>query len=140
VIDWVSCPWQVLFSLFASWPDHLEEGTIHPTTSRCRKKLQLYIAAYHPRNVGQVFLASSSALFSAMRSFIPKFGVAVEPEVEQSVRSADNTDKEVGIRTQDVSTERGSDEISAEAQPGVQKIEAITKVWSKTHLVTAYIM
>ena len=75
-----------------------------------------------------------------MRSFIPKFGVAFEPEVEQSAQSADDTDKEVGVRTQNVPTESGSDEISTEAQPGVQKIEAITKVWSKTHLATAYIM
>jgi hypothetical protein len=32
------------------------------------------------------------------------------------------------------------DSISKEAQPGVQKAEATTSAWSKSHLITAYIM
>ena len=69
-----------------------------------------------------------------MRSFLStqKVNGEVEGVTEQST---DDTDKEVGIKNQDVSTDSDTDEISADAQPGVQDIEAVTKVWSKTHLV-----
>jgi hypothetical protein len=79
------------------------------------------------------------ALFAAMRSFLStqKVNGEVEGVTEQST---DDTDKEVGVNNQDVSTDSDTDEISADAQPGVQDIEAVTKVWSKTHLVFAYIM
>jgi hypothetical protein len=30
--------------------------------------------------------------------------------------------------------------ISADAQAGIQKVEAITKVWSKKALITAYVL
>jgi hypothetical protein len=76
-----------------------------------------------------------------MRSFLsskPHSG-----EVEAATQHpANETDKEVGIKNQDVPTdsETDADEISLDAQPGVQNIEAITKVWSRTHLVIAYIM
>jgi hypothetical protein len=74
-----------------------------------------------------------------MRSFLSskKFNRDVQAVAEQS---AEDADKEVGIKNQDVPTDSDTDEISADAQPGVQDIEAITKVWSKTHLVLAYIM
>lgn len=74
-----------------------------------------------------------------MRSFLStqKVNGEVEGVTEQST---DNTEKEVGVKSQDVSTDSDTDEISADAQPGVQDIEAVTKVWSKTHLVFAYIM
>lgn len=74
-----------------------------------------------------------------MRSFLStqKVNGEVEGVTEQST---DNTEKEVGVKNQDVSTDSDTDEISADAQPGVQDIEAVTKVWSKTHLVFAYIM
>ncbi|KAE9372653.1 MFS general substrate transporter [Stipitochalara longipes BDJ] len=64
-------------------------------------------------------------------------------EVEAATeRSPDGADKEFGVKNQDVPTDSDTDadEISLDAQPGVQNIEAITKVWSKTHLVIAYIM
>jgi hypothetical protein len=74
-----------------------------------------------------------------MRSFLPSknHGGEVEAVREQS---ADDTDKETGANAQDVSSDSDGDQISVDAQPGVQNIEAITKVWSKTHLVIAYIM
>lgn len=74
-----------------------------------------------------------------MRSFLStqKVNGEVEGVTEQS---PDDTDKEVGVKNQDVSTDSDTDEISVDAQPGVQDIEAVTKVWSKTHLVFAYIM
>lgn len=74
-----------------------------------------------------------------MRSFLST--QKVNGEVEGvTERSTDDTDKEVGVKNQDVSTDSDTDEISVDAQPGVQDIEAVTKVWSKTHLVLAYIM
>jgi hypothetical protein len=79
------------------------------------------------------------ALFAAMRSFLST--QKVNGEVEGVTKqSTDDTDKEVGVKNRDVSTDSDTDEISADAQPGVQDIEAVTKVWSKTHLVFAYIM
>jgi hypothetical protein len=74
-----------------------------------------------------------------MRSFLFPKNHGGEPDgvIEQS---ADDTDKEVGVKAQDVPSDSDSDAISADAQPGVQDIEAITKVWSKTHLVMAYMM
>ena len=74
-----------------------------------------------------------------MRSFLStqKVNGEVEGVTEQSTG---DTDKEVGVKNQDVSTDSDTDEISVDAQPGVQDIEAVTKVWSKTHLVLAYIM
>jgi hypothetical protein len=79
--------------------------------------------------------------FEAMRSFLSS--KPPNDEVEAATQhSADDTDKEVGVKNQDVPTdsETDADEISLNAQPGVQNIEAITKVWSRTHLVIAYIM
>jgi hypothetical protein len=72
-----------------------------------------------------------------MKSLLTKLGGEVGPVAEQS---GDDTVKEVGVRAQDVPTDSDSDEISTNAQAGVQTIEAITKVWSKTHLIMAYIM
>jgi hypothetical protein len=79
------------------------------------------------------------ALLAVMRSFLStqKVNGEVEGVTEQST---DDTEKEVGVKNQDVSTDSDTDEISVDAQPGVQDIEAVTKVWSKTHLVFAYIM
>jgi hypothetical protein len=79
------------------------------------------------------------ALFATMRSFLSPKNHEGGPEavIEQS---ADDTDKEVGVKSQDVPSDSDSDAISEDAQRGVQNIEAITKVWSKTHLVIAYVM
>lgn len=44
-----------------------------------------------------------------------------------------------GSSNQDMS-DYYEDIIHKEAQPGVQKIEATTQVWSKKHLLAAYIM
>lgn len=75
-----------------------------------------------------------------MKSFLPKFGSGND-DVEQVVNhSSDDMSKDARARTEDVPSESDSDEISADAQAGVQKIEAITKVWSNTHLIVAYVM
>jgi len=76
-----------------------------------------------------------------MKSFFPSRTPNGEVEAATE-RSTDENGKDVGIKSQDMPTdsETDSDEISLDAQQGVQNIEAITKVWSKTHLVIAYIM
>jgi hypothetical protein len=56
-------------------------------------------------------------------------------EVDPTVSEHDT--KEAGF-TQDRKDSSSDDEISKDAQGGVQKMEAVTKVWSRWHLVTAY--
>ncbi|KAK4235380.1 siderophore iron transporter mirB [Achaetomium macrosporum] len=52
-------------------------------------------------------------------------------------------DKEANLASNAVNvaadTDRDSDEISVNAQAGVQDVEAFAKVWTKTHLILAYI-
>lgn len=53
----------------------------------------------------------------------------------------DDIDKTPGITTRDTNSENESDGSSdPEAQAGVQGIEAMTSVWSRSHLIAAYIM
>ena len=49
-------------------------------------------------------------------------------------------DKEASVVKTTHPSDSDSEKISPEAQAGVQKIEAITSVWSKSHLITAYVM
>lgn len=67
---------------------------------------------------------------------------AERPVPGPAVRS--EADKEAGTETktvQDHDDATDSDEaISKDAQLGVQKIEATTKVWSKQHLIMAYVL
>lgn len=49
-------------------------------------------------------------------------------------------DKEAGITTEKPASDDGVERISEEAQAGVRKIEATTLVWSKSHLIAAYIL
>lgn len=72
------------------------------------------------------------------------------PEEPHGARSADleasGPNKEFNEKTvHDVSPSEGSehghqseDELEKDAQAGVRAVEAATKVWSKTHLWTAY--
>lgn len=61
--------------------------------------------------------------------------------VEKVQHSGDELDKEPGVEVdRDQNSESDSDAISPDAQPGVQRVEAMTKVWSKAHLITAYVM
>ena len=66
------------------------------------------------------------------------------PVVEQEVpREKVATDKEANITNDAVhshsDTDRDSDEISLNAQAGVQDAQAFAKVWSKKQLIMAYI-
>lgn len=71
------------------------------------------------------------------------------PEEPQTARSSDlevsGPNKEFNEKTvNEVSPERSEpghqsdDELEKDAQAGVRAVEAATKVWSKTHLWTAY--
>lgn len=57
-------------------------------------------------------------------------------------RSSDTTpeSKEYGVLPRETSQAHDEEELSKDAQAGVLKMEASTTVWSKTHLILAYIM
>lgn len=63
--------------------------------------------------------------------------------VETQVTEKHTTDKEANVTSNSAQTasdgERDSDEISLSAQAGVQDVEAFAKVWTKGHLILAYI-
>ncbi|KAK2746929.1 MFS siderochrome iron transporter 1 [Onygenales sp. PD_40] len=73
-----------------------------------------------------------------MRAFFAR-PQADQPVVDtQSPQNPD--DKEAGVDPQYQANSSDDDSISQEAQPGVKDIEAITKVWSRNHLIAAYVM
>ncbi|KAK2802390.1 MFS siderochrome iron transporter 1 [Emmonsiellopsis sp. PD_5] len=73
-----------------------------------------------------------------MRAFFAR-PQADQPVAEkQSPQNPD--DKEAGVDPQYQANSSDDDSISQEAQPGVKKIEATTKVWSRNHLIAAYVM
>jgi len=62
-------------------------------------------------------------------------------ENEISVDSTTNTSDEPQPRVSPVKeTDSDGDAVQTNAQAGVQKMEATTQVWSKKHLVAAYVM
>ncbi|OTA82448.1 hypothetical protein M434DRAFT_400986 [Hypoxylon sp. CO27-5] len=75
-----------------------------------------------------------------MRGPLARFTHPTEVPVEEKTRN--ETDKETGVLdNQTPNNENDSDpeSIDHNAQAGVQKIEATTKVWSKSNLIMAYI-
>jgi hypothetical protein len=64
-------------------------------------------------------------MHSLPQSLIGNSGVVVEPQ--------DKIDPEVNIAGKDQT-------VSTEAQDGVKDIEAITSVWTRSHLIAAYVM
>ncbi|KAF8865243.1 siderophore iron transporter [Acephala macrosclerotiorum] len=63
----------------------------------------------------------------------------VVPVAEQ--HSQDDTDKEIGVAVRGEGEQSDSEEsASQDAQAGVQGIEAMTSVWSRSHLIAAYVM
>lgn len=62
----------------------------------------------------------------------------VEGVADHKIQGALN--KEVGVTTDEASSGSESESISADAQAGVQAIEATTSVWSKRDLILAYIL
>lgn len=63
----------------------------------------------------------------------------VVPVAEQ--HSQDDPDKEIGVALRSEGEQSDSEEsTSQEAQAGVQGIEAMTSIWSRSHLIAAYVM
>ncbi|KAI1136778.1 MFS general substrate transporter [Hypoxylon sp. FL0543] len=74
-----------------------------------------------------------------MRGPLGRFTHPTEVPVEEKPR--DEADKETGVvdnQPRNSETDSDPDSIDHNAQAGVQKIEATTKVWSKSHLIMAY--
>lgn len=71
-----------------------------------------------------------------MKSILPKILPDDEHEVVESEKEAmASAAGEPGITSQD-----NDEMISSRAQAGVQKMEATTTVWSKNHLIAAYVL
>lgn len=71
-------------------------------------------------------------------------GPSEAPFANQQDADKAGEDKEVNIDSDAVHTtsdgDPDSDDISVNAQAGVQDIEALTKVWTRSHLLLAYVM
>jgi hypothetical protein len=70
--------------------------------------------------------------------------VSPAPVVEQEVPPEKlATDKEANVASDAVHSpsdaDRDSDEISLDAQAGIQDVQALAKVWTKSHLILAYV-
>ncbi len=79
-----------------------------------------------------------------MRGILDRFAHTEAPVVEdQQVNEKRSNDKEAAVQNDAVGTgsqdDRDSDEISTDAQTGVQGVEALTKVWTRNDLILAYI-
>lgn len=61
------------------------------------------------------------------------------PVAENTMTESEKHTKETGS-VQDNHDASDSDDISYDAQPGVQKMEATTKTWTKPWLITAYLL
>lgn len=75
-----------------------------------------------------------------MRGPLARFTHPTEVPVEEKTRA--ETDKETGVvdnQTRNSENDTDPESIDHDAQAGVQKIEATTKVWSKSNLIMAYI-
>jgi len=59
-----------------------------------------------------------------------------------SPTAADTTNdiKDGGVQTQTSMSDQDSDVVSKDAQVGVQKMEATTQAWSRSHLIAAYVL
>jgi hypothetical protein len=76
--------------------------------------------------------------YNTMKPSISKTGSNIVPTEEHS---QDDLDKKPRVTAQDTNSENESDgSLDPEAQAGVQGIEAMISIWSRSHLITAYIM
>lgn len=66
-------------------------------------------------------------------------GETPAPTVEHDAAEKRATDKEANVACDAAAAPSDSDEISVNAQAGVQDVEALAKVWTKKHLILAYI-
>jgi hypothetical protein len=63
----------------------------------------------------------------------------VVPAVIESEQQQESKDGAIEAQSA-VMTDSDSESISKDAQAGVQKAEATTQVWSRSHLIAAYVM
>ena len=57
-----------------------------------------------------------------------------------AVEHQDQIDPEVNIAGKDQNVDTESETVSTESQDGVKDSEAITSVWTRSHLIAAYVM
>lgn len=75
-----------------------------------------------------------------MRDLLARFTRPTEVPVPEEKPHPEN-DKEIGVvdnQPRSIDGESDADAIDSNAQAGVKKIEATTKVWSRSHLILAY--
>lgn len=72
-----------------------------------------------------------SVILSKLRTHAP---------VAEKQPASNGEDKEVGGSPQDEGIASDGESLSPDAQDGVRKIEATTQVWSRKHLIFAYVM
>jgi hypothetical protein len=66
---------------------------------------------------------------------------AVTPiDPSRTSQNSDGTDPEKGHHVSDPAKEDEGEVISLNAQAGVKKVQATTTVWTKGHMVAAYVM
>ncbi|QSS64989.1 siderophore iron transporter [Histoplasma capsulatum] len=83
-----------------------------------------------------VTLKSLSQMGSAFLSKLQTHAPVAQPQVMSSgaAKEAGDLPQEQGVASD------AEDQLSADAQDGVRKIQATTRVWSKGHLIFAYVM
>jgi hypothetical protein len=59
---------------------------------------------------------------------------------EAERRSSVAASEKMGAHADNTPIDSDSDSVDGSAQAGVQKVEATTSVWSKSHLIAAYIL
>ena len=67
-------------------------------------------------------------------------GIAFQEQIAEYNKAIDTYDKETAVveGSHETVDHESDDEISKDAQAGVQAIEAFTKVWTTSHIVIAY--
>ncbi|KLU90885.1 hypothetical protein MAPG_09410 [Magnaporthiopsis poae ATCC 64411] len=95
-----------------------------------------------PRQSTEALLPAMNKIFSRPAATLAPVVAEDQPKSPQVVDKA--SDGEAGpdgrSPTQDATAEDDQDAIDKTAQRGVQKIEATTKVWSRNHLILAYVL
>jgi hypothetical protein len=83
----------------------------------------------------------SSTVFQRFKSFGLEKPVAEDEKVSDNEKTAEVNEKPAAAFKSDHPPSDGeSEEFTAGAQDGVRNMEAITSVWSRNHLILAYIM
>lgn len=71
-----------------------------------------------------------------MKSIFPK----ILPDDEDDIREIDKETMQPTGREPGITSEDSGEIVSPEAQAGVQRMEATTTVWTRNHLIAAYVL